>query len=153
MRTANAELGALNTMKLSDKLDGWINYLESIDTPLEEPSVARDYSEAWEKLQKRRTLLKSLERIAIFMIFLPVIPIILKIEPAFTQTAYPIWFFLFISTLLVTKVSLSFRCPRCGKVFLHAKATDQELNNRKTKCMYCGLLIGEKKVNEELKKS
>jgi predicted RNA-binding Zn-ribbon protein involved in translation (DUF1610 family) len=147
MRTANAVLGAKHDMKLSEKLDGWINYLESIDAPDKLPSIARDYPEAWADLQKQRAVLKWLWRLSGFVIPLPIAASIFKMQPTAFHMAYNLWFFSFIVIMVVIKVSHRFWCPQCGKAFLDAYARNAHyvLNNPKSKCMHCGLLIGEPK--------
>lgn len=148
-------------MKLSEKLDGWINYLESIDAPEPpEPSIARDYPEAWKKLQKRRLILKWAWRVlwtfASLLIASRYYDLwVLEMPRRHLSGETQLLLWLSISITIFIYFVSEFDCPRCNKLFSYpgVKHADRILNDPQSKCMYCGLLIGEKEVSGERKKS
>lgn len=148
-------------MKLSEKLDGWINYLESIDAPKPpEPSIARDYPEAWKKLQKRRRLLKVSYHLLMLMvlglILLGCVRVLLPNGEAAFQH-YRIYLLIpGAFGFVLGCFGQELYCPRCEKLFNHPSTPNyiELIEGRPdAKCMHCGLLIGEKEVNGERKKS
>lgn len=156
MRTAIVVFRVLTDMKLSEKLDGWINYLESLDAPKpEQPSIARDYPEAWEKLQKRRLILKWAWRVlwafASLLIasrYYDLWVLEMPRRQLSGETQLLLW--LSIGVTFVIYFVSEFYCPHCNKLFQHpsVKHANSILNDPQSKCMNCGLLMGERNPDE-----
>lgn len=148
-------------MSLSQKLSNWIEYLESIDAPKpEQPSIARDYPDAWERLQKRRLILKWTWRVLWTSVSILIASRycdlwVLEMPRRHMSGVTQLLLWLSIGVTFVIYFVSEFDCPRCNKLFRYpsVKHANSILNDPQSKCMNCGLLIGKKKVIQEQEKS